>query len=96
MKFQIKRRLSNDTLIEGDANSLKEFVENNKKDLRNSDLSNCNLNGSNLRNSDLSYCNLENSNLRNSDLRNSDLSNCNLKLSQKDELLKALLIEIEN
>ena len=41
MKFIIKKRNSNEVLIEGEANSLKEFVENNKCNLSGSDLSWC-------------------------------------------------------
>ena len=99
MKIRIEKRYSNDTLLEGEAESFKEFVEKNKSNLSDSDLS-----GSNLRHSDLSDSNLSDSNLSDSDLRGSDLSGSNLrgsnlcrtkiKISQKDELLKALKIII--
>ena len=69
MKIVIEKRFSTDTLIEGEANSLREFVVKNKSDLRGSDL-------------------------RGSDLSGSDLSYTKIKARQKDELLKALRIEI--
>ena len=59
MKFKIEKRYSKDILLEGEAESFKEFVERNKKDLS----------GSDLRDSDLSGSDLRGSNLRGSDLK---------------------------
>ena len=58
-KFKIEKRFSRDILIEGEAETFKEFIEKNKS----------NLSGSNLR-------------------------WVKIKASQKEELLKALIIEI--
>ena len=69
MKFQIKKRFSNEILIEGEANSFKEFVEANKADLSEADLSNA-------------------------DLSEADLYKAKIKITQKDEIIKALKIEI--
>ena len=38
MKFQIKKRFSDEILIEGEANSFKEFVEANKANLSEANL----------------------------------------------------------
>jgi len=54
MKIQIKKRYSNDIKLEGEADSLKEFIKNNK-----SDLSGSNLSDSDLRYSDLSGCKIK-------------------------------------
>ena len=69
MKFQIKKRFSNEILIEGEANSFKEFVEANKANLSEADLSNA-------------------------DLSEADLYKVKIKITQKDEIIKALKIEI--
>ena len=102
--FKIEKRYSSEILIEGEAETFREFVEKNKSNLRGSNLSDSNLSGSNLSDSNLSDSNLSGSDLRGSDLRGSDLSGSDLsgsdlrwvkiKVSQKEELLKALRIEI--
>ena len=79
MKIKIEKRYSNETRLEGEAESFKQFIEENKSDLR----------GSNLRGSDLSDSDLSDSNLSGSDLRWAKI-----KASQKDELLRALRIEV--
>ena len=61
-------------LYEGEC-SIKELVEKNKKNLRDSDLSDLDLSKSNLRYSDLSNSDLRYSNLNCSDLSHSNLSN---------------------
>ena len=99
MKVIIEKRFSSDTLIEGEAESRKDFVVKNKSDLsgsdlRGSDLRGSNLSGSDLSGSDLSGSDLRGSNLSGSDLRGSDLRYAKIKSSQKDVLLKALRIEI--
>ena len=99
MKFQIKKRFSNEILIEGEANSFKEFVEANKADLSEADLSNANLSETDLSNADLYKADLSNANLSEADLSNADLSEADLykakiKITQKDEIIKALKIEI--
>ena len=74
MKIQIKKRHSDEILIEGEAESFREFVEKNK--------------------SNLSWSDLRGSNLRGSNLSESDLSGSKIKITQKDEILKSLGIEI--
>src|SRR3990167_4983844 len=104
MKITIQKRYSTDTLLEGEAESLKEFVIKSRSNLSGSNLSRSNLSGSDLSHSNLSHSNLSGSDLSRSDLSHSDLSHsnlshsnlrwCKIKASQKDELLKALKIEI--
>ena len=94
MKIKIERRYSSETRLEGEAGSFKEFVVKNKSDLSDSDLSDSDLSGSNLRGSNLSGSDLSGSDLSDSDLSDSDLRWVKIKASQKDELLKALRMEI--
>ena len=89
MKIKIEKRYSSETRLEGEAESFKEFVIKNKSDLRGSNLRDSDLRDSDLRGSDLSGSDLSDSNLSDSDLRWAKI-----KASQKDELLKALRIEI--
>jgi hypothetical protein len=58
--------------IVGLANSLKEFVEKNKQDLRYANLQGANLNGTDLRYCDLSYSDLSRACLRCADLNDSN------------------------
>ena len=69
IKYQIKKRFTNEIMFEGEAESFAKFVEQNNSNLSNSDLSNSNLS-------------------------NSDLSNSKIKITQKDEIIKALKIEV--
>ena len=46
MKIKIEKRYSSDTLLEGEAESLKEFVVKNKSNLSGSNLSGSDLSGS--------------------------------------------------
>src|SRR3990167_1826511 len=94
MKIKIERRWSSETRLEGEAESFKEFVVKNKSDLRDSNLSDSNLSGSNLSGSNLSDSNLSGSNLSGSNLSDSNLRWVKIKASQKDDLLKALRIEV--
>ena len=98
--FKIEKRYSNDILIEGEAESFKEFVIKNKLNLRGSNLRGSNLrdsdlSGSDLRGSNLSDADLSDADLSDSDLSDSDLSYCKIKASQKERLLEALHIIIE-
>ena len=79
MKFQIKKRFSNEILIEGEANSFKEFVEANKTDLSEANLS---------------ETDLSETNLSKTDLYKANLYKAKIKITQKDEIIKALKIEI--
>ena len=89
MKYQIKKRFTNEVMFKGEAESFVKFVEQHKANLSKADLSETDLSEANLSNSDLS-----NSNLSNSDLSNSDLYKAKIKITQKEDLLKALKIEI--
>ena len=82
--FKIEKRYSKDILLEGAAETFKEFVEKNKS----------NLSGSNLSGSDLSDSDLRGSNLSGSNLSGSNLRWVKIKMNQKDKLLQTLRIEI--
>ncbi|MFZ5365416.1 MAG: hypothetical protein ACOZBH_04455 [Patescibacteria group bacterium] len=45
MKYTIKKRDSDEVLVEGEAESFRDFVEKNKMDLRGADLSKTDLSG---------------------------------------------------
>ena len=99
MKYQIKKRFTNEVMFKGEAESFVKFVEQHKANLSKADLSETDLSEANLSNSDLSNSNLSNSDLSNSNLSETDLSNSDLykakiKITQKEDLLKALKIEI--
>ena len=85
MKFVIEKRHSFGTLLEGEAESFKEFVVKNKSNLSDSDLSE----------SDLSNSDLSGSDLRASNLSDSNLSRIKIKANQKEELLLALRIKVK-
>ena len=74
MKIQIKKRFNDEILIEGEANSFKEFVESNKADLFGADLSRANFSRA--------------------DLSEAELFGAKIRITQKDEIIKALRIEI--
>ena len=84
MKFQIKKRFTDEVLIEGEAESFIRFVEYNKADLSGADLSKANLSGA-----DLSKANLSGANLS-----KADLYGARIQITQTNELLKALKINI--
>ena len=70
MEITIKHRFTNEVIIEGEAENLKEFLEKNcGADLRGANLDGADLGGANLR-------------------------GAKIKITQKDEFLKALKIEI--
>jgi uncharacterized protein YjbI with pentapeptide repeats len=100
-KFTIKNRFTDEVIIEGEAESLKDFLEKNRgadlrganlygADLRGANLYGANLYGANLRGADLCEANL-----RGADLCGADLCGAAIKITQKEELLKALHINIQ-
>ena len=111
MKIQIKNRFTDSVIIEGEYKSIKEALEKNSEvdlretnllgaDLREANLLGVDLSWANLRGVDLSWANLRWTNLLGADLLGADLSGANLsgakiKATQKDELLKAINIIIE-
>ena len=74
MKFKITNRFTDEVMIEGEANSFKEFVEANKADLSEADLSEADLSGADLSEADLSGVDLSEANLRGANLFEANLS----------------------
>ena len=89
MKYQIKKRFTNEIIFEGEAESFAKFVEQNKADLYKA-----NLYKANLSEADLSEANLYKANLYKANLSEADLSGAKIATTQKDELIKALKIEV--
>jgi len=75
MKISIKNQYSDEVLLEGEAENLKEFIKINKANLSGADLSGADLSGA--------------------DLSGANLCGAKIKISQKEELIKALGIIIE-
>ncbi len=107
MNIQIKNRYTNEIIIEGEANSIKELLEKNRgADLSGAGLRGANLREANLCGADLSGAELRGANLREAnlcgadlcgaDLREADLYGAKIKITQKEELLKSLKIIIED
>jgi len=80
MKYQIKNRFTGEIICEGEAENFIKFVEAKKANLSKADLS-----GANLSKADLSKANLYGANLY----------GAKIKITQKEELLQALKIEID-
>ncbi len=80
-KFTIKNRFTNTILVEAEAATLKKLVEK-----RGADLHEANLYGADLHGADLCGA----------DLHKADLCGAEIKITQKDQLLKALKIIIED
>ena len=80
MKYKILNRFTPKVIIEMEADSLKEVVEKNKADLHEADLRGADLCGANL---------------REAGLRGANLRGAKIKITQKEELLKALGVIIE-
>jgi|WetSurSiteA1Bulk_404760.scaffolds.fasta_scaffold29508_5 uncharacterized protein YjbI with pentapeptide repeats len=99
MEIKIKKRFSDEILIEGKAKNLKDFLEKNKSNLSGAYLSGANLSGANLSRANLSGADLYGAYLYGAYLSGANLSGANLsgakiKISQKDEIIKALGIEV--
>ena len=89
MKIQIKKRYTNEVMFESDEGTLKELVEKNKANLSEADLSEADLSEA-----DLYKANLYKADLSEADLYKANLYKLKIKITQKDEILKALRIEI--
>ena len=96
MKYQIKKIFTGEIMYEGEAKSFKEFVEKNKSNLSNADLSNTDLSHTNLSHTNFSNTNLSYTDFSNSNLSYTNLFNAKIKITQKEDLLKALKIKIIN
>ena len=90
MKFQIKKRFSDEIIYEGEANSFIEFVERHK-----ANLSEANLYKANLYKANLSEANLYKANLSEADLSEANLYKAKIKITQKEEIIKALKIIVK-
>ena len=84
MKIQIKNRFTDEIIIEGEYNNLREAVEKSKSNLSKADLYKA----------DLSEANLYKANLSEADLSEANLYKAIIKITQRDEIIKALKIEI--
>ena len=79
MLIQIKNRFTDEIIIEGDYKDLREAVEKNKANLSEANLFGADLSGANLSGANLSRANL---------------FGAKIKITQKDEIIKALNIEV--
>ena len=89
MRFVIKNRFNDSILVTGEAEKLKEIIEPVKGNLKEADLSKCdlwaadlryaNLERADLRGAYLRACDLRNANMRGADLRNADLQKADLR-----------------
>jgi len=79
-KFTIKNRFTQKIIVEDEAETLREVVEKNKANLGGADLW-----GTNLRGADL----------RGTNLRGADLRGAKIKITQKEDIIRALGIIIE-
>jgi hypothetical protein len=104
--IKILNRYTEEVIIQGEHETIKELIEANfAADLREADLSGAYLRDSDLRDSDLWDSDLRGSNLRDADLRGSnlrdadlwgtDLGGAKILASQKDDLLSALGVVVE-
>jgi len=84
-KYTIKNRYTNKIIVEMEAESLREVVEKNRADLSGADLLEANLSGADL----------SGANLSGADLWRATFLGAKIKTSQKEDLLKALKIIIE-
>ena len=79
-KFTIKNRFTGKVIVETEAETIKEVVKKNKADLR----------GADLREADL-----READLRGADLWRADLRGAKIKITQKEDLIKAIGMIIE-
>ena len=86
MKIVIKNRFTNEIMLEGEADSIKQFLEKN----HGANLYRANLYGANLYRANLSEANLSEANLS-----GADLSGAKIKITQKEEFIKSLHIDIQ-
>ena len=95
MKFIIKHKITFSVIIEGEADSLKDFLEKNRSvDFGGANLRSADLRSANLGVADLGGADLRGANLGGADLRGANLQGAKIRITQRDELLKAIGIEI--
>ena len=99
-KFTIKNRFTQKIIVEDEAETLREVVEKNKANLGGADLWGTDLRGTNLGGADLGGADLWGTNLRGADLRGTnlrgaDLRGAKIKITQKEDIIRALGIIIE-
>ena len=85
MKIEIKNRFTDKIIIEGEAESVKEFLEKNWD----ADLQDADLRGVNLQDADLRGINFQDA-----DLRDANLQGTKIRITQKEDLIKSLGIKI--
>ena len=89
-KIQIKNRFTNKVIVEIEAENIREVVEKNKANLREA-----NLQEANLQEADLQGANLREANLREANLWGADLRKVKIKITQEEEFLKSIGVQIE-
>ena len=89
-KIVVKNRFDQKVLIEGEYENLRDALQRNQE----ANLREANLWGANLRGADLQGANLQGADLRGADLWEADLRGAKIKITQKEELIKSLGIEI--
>jgi uncharacterized protein YjbI with pentapeptide repeats len=77
MKIQIKHKITEKILLEGEAESIKGLINKNSNEIL--DLREANLRGADLSGADLSYADLRGADLRDADLREANLRWANLR-----------------
>ena len=80
MDIRIEHANTSAIRLEGQADSLKDFVEEKKSGMNDTDLRNANLRNADLRNADLRNADLSEASLRNANLINANLINANLPI----------------
>src|SRR3990167_7630276 len=104
-KIVVKNRFDQKVLIEGEYENLRDALQRNQEaNLRGANLWGANLRGANLQGADLREAdlweanlwgaNLQGADLRGADLWEADLRGAKIKITQKEELIKSLGIEI--
>ena len=86
MKISIKNKWTNVVIVEGEAENLRSFLEINR---------NANLHGANLYGADLYGANLRGANLRGANLHGAGLYGVIIGIAQRDAVLKALGVKLE-
>ena len=89
MRYTIKNRYTDVIIVEMEAKTLKEVVVANKANLQEADLRKANLWGANLQ-----WADLQGADLQWANLQWANLWGAKIKITQKEELLKSLGIEI--
>jgi len=91
MKIEIKDRFTDEIILEGEAEFLKLFLEQNKANLRGADL-----NGANLSEANLGEANLEGADLIGADLSGANLYKVIIERHQLFQVIKDMKIVIKD